>query len=36
MRNGWHGVRAALSEANYRDFTIGNVFSLVGTWLSVR
>ena len=33
MRNGWHGVRAALSEANYRDFTIGNVFSLVGTWV---
>lgn len=33
MRNGWHGVRAALSEANYRNFTIGNVFSLVGTWV---
>lgn len=33
MRNGWHGVRAALSEANYRDFTVGNVFSLVGTWV---
>jgi MFS family permease len=33
MRNGWHGVRAALSEANYRIFTIGNVFSLVGTWV---
>ncbi len=33
MRNGWHGVRAALSEANYRSFTIGNVFSLVGTWV---
>jgi MFS family permease len=33
MRNGWHGVRAALSEANYRKFTIGNVFSLVGTWV---
>lgn len=33
MRNGWHGVRAALSETNYRNFTIGNVFSLVGTWV---
>lgn len=33
MRNGWHGVRAALSEPNYRNFTIGNVFSLVGTWV---
>jgi MFS family permease len=33
MRNGWHGVRAALSEANYRTFTIGNVFSLAGTWV---
>ncbi|NBJ13001.1 MFS transporter [Microvirga arsenatis] len=31
--NGWHGVRAALREANYRIFTIGNVFSLVGTWV---
>jgi MFS family permease len=33
MRNGWHGVRAALSEPNYRNFTIGNVFSLLGTWV---
>jgi MFS family permease len=33
MRNGWHGVRAALRDANYRIFTIGNVFSLVGTWV---
>jgi MFS family permease len=33
MRNGWHGVRAALREANYRTFTVGNVFSLVGTWV---
>jgi len=33
MRSGWHGVRAALREANYRSFTIGNVFSLVGTWI---
>jgi MFS family permease len=33
MQKGWHGVRAALSEANYRNFTIGNVFSLVGTWV---
>lgn len=33
MQNGWHGVRAALSEANYRSFTLGNVFSLVGTWV---
>lgn len=33
MRSGWHGVRAALSDANYRIFTIGNVFSLVGTWV---
>ena len=33
MRNGWHGVKAALSEANYLNFTIGNVFSLVGTWV---
>lgn len=33
MRNGWHGVRAALGEPNYRIFTIGNVFSLVGTWV---
>ncbi|WP_445501037.1 MFS transporter [Microvirga sp. G4-2] len=33
MRNGWHGVRAALSEANYLNFTIGNVFSLIGTWV---
>lgn len=33
MRSGWHGVRAALREANYRIFTIGNVFSLVGTWV---
>lgn len=28
MRNRWHGVRAALSEANYRNFTVGNIFSL--------
>ncbi|MDF2811973.1 MAG: transporter [Microvirga sp.] len=33
MTNGWHGVRAALSEANYRTFTIGNAFSLIGTWV---
>jgi MFS family permease len=33
MRNGWYGVRAALAEPNYRNFTIGNVFSLVGTWV---
>jgi MFS family permease len=33
MRNGWHGVRAALRDANYRIFTLGNVFSLVGTWV---
>ncbi|EIM25403.1 MFS transporter [Microvirga lotononidis] len=33
MRNGWHGVRAALSEANYLNFTIGNVVSLIGTWV---
>ncbi|KAB0269463.1 MFS transporter [Microvirga brassicacearum] len=33
MANGWHGVRAALSEANYRTFTIGNAFSLIGTWV---
>jgi len=33
MTNGWHGVRAALGETNYRNFTIGNVFSLVGMWI---